>query len=455
MSQNAQRNSLRAAIGTLGWPLIVGAAACSIFYVLLLRGPLQSDLFLRYFTAHPVSYAATIIFFIGLASLGFRLLDIAGQYASIGRATLPDLTPGGQPVVEVSDLLDEVEEWPKRVKQSYLGKRLRDALDYVERTGSSEGLRNELKFLGETAEEEGFEGYSLARIVIWATPMLGFLGTVIGITQALGSLDSAELASDPKTAMDKLLGGLYVAFDTTTLALTLSLIAMFVKFFIERLETNLLRIVDRQADHELIGRFDTPSSYDPNVVAIRRMTENVVDTSEQLAVRQAEIWQATIDAAHQQWSTLVDTAGGQLEESIASAIKESLSELRVEVAKTGANVSEQACTQWEKWQQSFNESATLLREQQAEMAKQGAVMTRALEATGDVIKLEDALNQNRRTLAGAKHFEETVMSLSAAIHLLNTRLGSVDRVASVDLTRSATNEKPANEGKAASEDKAA
>ncbi len=46
-----------------------------------------------------------------------------------------------------------------------------------------------------------------------------------------------------------------------------------------------------------------------------------------------------------------------------------------------------------------------------------------LQATGNVIKLEDALNQNLCASSGAKNFEDTVMSLSAAIHLLSSRLG--------------------------------
>ncbi len=426
MSQDAQRNSLRASIGSLGWPLIVGAASCSMLYVVILKGPFHASLLHRYVTAHPVSYAATAIFFVGVASLVFRLFNVLGQYSVLDKAKLPELHPGGQPVRDCSDLLDLVEGWSDRIKRSYLGRRLADALDYVERTGSSEGLRDELKFLGETADEEQHEGYSLARIVIWATPMLGFLGTVIGITQALGNLDSAELASSPKTAMDKLLAGLYVAFDTTTLALSLSLVSMFFKFFVERLESTLLRLVERRAVQELIGRFDAPTAFDPNVVAIRRMTEDVVQSSEELAIRQSEIWQATIDAAHQQWSALVETAGEQLEDSLADSIKSALTELRSEIAKTGDTVAKQATGQWDQWQKAFQESATLLKEQQEEMAKQGAVMTKALEATGDVIKLENALNNNLKTLAGAKHFEETVMSLSATIHLLNTRLGSLN-----------------------------
>ena len=46
-----------------------------------------------------------------------------------------------------------------------------------------------------------------------------------------------------------------------------------------------------------------------------------------------------------------------------------------------------------------------------------------LEATGDVRNLESALNQNLTALAGAKNFQDTVVSLSAAIQLLTSRLG--------------------------------
>jgi hypothetical protein len=47
--------------------------------------------------------------------------------------------------------------------------------------------------------------------------------------------------------------------------------------------------------------------------------------------------------------------------------------------------------------------------------------------------LEKALNQNLAALAGSKNFEDTVMSLSAAIHLLNTRLGKPGETTHVDL----------------------
>ena len=67
------------------------------------------------------------------------------------------------------------------------------------------------------------------------------------------------------------------------------------------------------------------------------------------------------------------------------------------------------------------------------MVKQGELMTQAIRAAGDVVQLEQALNDNLSALAGSKNFEDTVMSLSAAIHLLNTRLGKLSDAPHVEL----------------------
>jgi hypothetical protein len=48
--------------------------------------------------------------------------------------------------------------------------------------------------------------------------------------------------------------------------------------------------------------------------------------------------------------------------------------------------------------------------------------------------LEQKLNDNLQALAGSKNFEDTVMSLAATIHLLNSRLApSIDSLRRVDL----------------------
>lgn len=439
MSQTEKRSSLASLAGALGWPLILGSAACSLFYVLIFQGPLHTPWMLRYFASHPIAFAATGMFCVGLASLLLKFVGVIGQFRVLGMTFLPEAPEDGQAVSESSDLLDQMQaDVPPRALQSELGKRLTDALEHVERTGSADGLGDELKYLADGAATRQYDSYALARIIIWATPMLGFLGTVVGITQALGDLDSTAMAESIDSAMNQLLSGLYVAFDTTALALALSIILMFVQFLVDRLETSLTWQVDQRVDAELLGRFEQQGTRDPNVAMIRGMTQEVVRSSEQLAQRQAEIWQATIDAAHQQWSQLVHTAGSQIENSLSDAIADSAHRLSTVLTETGAETARQTDRQWALWQSALRENAELLRAQQTELTRQGEVMAQAMQATSDVIKLEQALNQNLKTLAGAKNFEDTVMSLAAAIHLLNTRLGAHDPASAVSLQASAS-----------------
>ena len=57
---------------------------------------------------------------------------------------------------------------------------------------------------------------------IWVLPLLGFIGTVIGITQAIGGLEMSVIPSDGGAAgLSSVLGGLAFAFDTTFVGLVL------------------------------------------------------------------------------------------------------------------------------------------------------------------------------------------------------------------------------------------
>src|SRR5947209_11771221 len=69
----------------------------------------------------------------------------------------------------------------------------------------------------------------------------------------------AEAGGSLNTAMQGLLAGLYVAFDTTAIALCFSIALMFVQFMLDRGESQLLSAVDRCASEELGGRFELRS----------------------------------------------------------------------------------------------------------------------------------------------------------------------------------------------------
>ncbi len=62
--------------------------------------------------------------------------------------------------------------------------------------------------------------------VVWLLPLSGFIGTVIGVSEAIGPLQSLSEPGATKTAAPKILGGLRYAFDTTLSGLALSAPAM-------------------------------------------------------------------------------------------------------------------------------------------------------------------------------------------------------------------------------------
>ena len=408
-----------------------GLGMAAVFYALLLKGPLHHPALVRYFAGHPINMIETSLFFVGVAGLVLKAFDVLRQQSSLGSVSLGEQT-GPQPVSVVGELLDKLAALPKKVQESYLGRRLCQGLEIVERNGSADRLEEELKYLSDMDSNRQQESYSLIRIVIWAIPMLGFLGTVTGITDALshlgGSLGNHSGGGNGmEAAMQGLLSGLYVKFDSTAIALCFSILLVFIQWGIDYFEIELLGQVDARASQELVGRFEmVGASSDPQLQAIHRMTQLVVAGTEQLVLRQAELWQQSISAAHNHWQQVQQQTGAQLQAALTASLGEVLQQHAVNLARIEQASTEQVQRRWEQWQGTLSENGKLLLAQQVEMSRQGELMTQAIRASGEVVQLERALNSNLGALAGAKNFEETVMSLAAAIHLLNSRLGRSD-----------------------------
>jgi DNA anti-recombination protein RmuC len=236
--------------------------------------------------------------------------------------------------------------------------------------------------------------------------------------------------------------GLGVAFDTTALSLILSIVLMFTQFIVDRMETRLLDKVDGMVGSELVGRFqELGTGTDPQLASVRNMVEQSVRGTEQLVQKQIDMWQQTIDAAHQHWASLVSGTQQQLEESLATALTQSLDQHAQAMELTQRRAAKFNRRHWTRVAESFEKSAEAVTQQQTELVKQGDVLLQVVDATGHVTKLEETLNHNLAALGSSKNFEEMVISLSAAIGLLSTRLGSQRET--VDLTSAGTTGKAA------------
>jgi len=119
--------------------------------------------------------------------------------------------------------------------------------------------------------------YTMIRTFIWAIPIFGFIGTVLGIGQAIGgfssSLESAKNMVTIKNSLGHVVKGLAFAFDTTFLGLIVSLAVMFPMNVMYRAEQALLNTIDEYYTQHLGRRFRIGTSSSELLKAILRSLE--------------------------------------------------------------------------------------------------------------------------------------------------------------------------------------
>jgi biopolymer transport protein ExbB/TolQ len=343
-------------------PVLWGIASTVAFYWLVHNGTLDHALIKRYLATHPVEYMETAMFAVGFAALVIKAIDVAGQFLGISKSPWGPMQRTAHAAEDCHSLLDQLNRLSPKRRSEYFIRRLLGALEHVRSRGSADTLDDELKYMSDSDAAKVHASYALFRVIVWAIPILGFLGTVIGITMALNGVDLQA----PDQSMVQVLTGLGLKFDTTALALTLSMVLMFVHFFVDRAESSLLDKVEGQVNKELSGRFTrVPSGPGGQLIAAGRVAESLTAAVEKLAQHQLD---------------------------------------------------------WQRLQQAQTQGVQVMAALQAELSRQTEIIQQAVRASGEVARLEDALNHNLAALSGAKHFEQTVMSLAAAINLLNARL---------------------------------
>ena len=411
-------------------PLVWGIFGSVGFYALIFGGPLDIPLVKSYFTSHPVEYMETVLFSIGLAALILKALDFASQRSGLADSLLGPKSQAVEHAEACQIMLKRLDQLSPGRHEDFFIRRLRSALEHVRGQGSAETLNDELKYLSDIDASRLHAGFGLFRVILWAIPILGFLGTVVGITMALNSVD----LKSPDQSMLQVLNGLGLKFNTTAVALSMSMVLMFVYFFVDRSANGLLEQVDRRVEEELAGRFQRISSgTDGQLVAVRRMAESMIQAADRLVQRQTELWQASMETAASRWANMAKVGGEQLQTWLAGALSESL-KTHAQHLTAAEQASIQANRQhWEKILQTQAHGAQNMATLQATVTRQVEVFEQTVAAVGEVARLEDALNRNLSALAGAKHFEQTVMSLAAAINLLNARLAEMPAPTAIKL----------------------
>lgn len=158
-----------------------------------------------------------------------------------------------------------------------LSRRFRSLLELWRETGSSLKVLDALEADTERFDLAQQASFTLPRMLTWGIPILGFLGTVIGIGASVGQFDGlladVQDIDNLRRGLTQVTAGLGTAFDTTLLALSISLLVALPLALVERQEQQLLSLID-----QILRASITPVLPDPNTLgsAVDRRTLEVV-----------------------------------------------------------------------------------------------------------------------------------------------------------------------------------
>jgi biopolymer transport protein ExbB/TolQ len=217
-----------------------------------------------------VPYVITGLSAWALCLLGARAWRLRAESRSL-QADLLGIAPEGR--LSRADAGAALERlWTTREpgRGRFLTARLERALRHYQARGRVSEVVDVLA--AESAADEGRveASYALIRVFVWAVPTLGFIGTVIGIGGAVGGFSETLEAAVSLDAMKESIGsvttGLGVAFDTTLLALVMSLLIMFPANAVQRAEEELVAAVDDYCVEELVLRLEDESEIEDGAI---------------------------------------------------------------------------------------------------------------------------------------------------------------------------------------------
>ncbi len=180
-----------------------------------------------------------IIFFIGIGELLFRTLEVMATGRGITKGYLPEDVHTILDMQDMREIHDKIEEDAKTTGS--LAHLIQKLMSQFQASHSIEQTNNMLNSQLELQSNAIDTDYNMIRYITWFIPTLGFIGTVMGISQALAYAGETNGQGDNFVA--ELTEKLAVAFDTTLLALVMSAILVFMMHIIQgREERNLVQM---------------------------------------------------------------------------------------------------------------------------------------------------------------------------------------------------------------------
>ena len=191
--------------------------------------------------------ACFILMIWALAIMGYKGRRAMEEQALLGRRLL-DIPEGTSLLPEdAREYSRSLEALPEKEQDYLLPRTLLSALQRFATTGSIQAVSDTIKESCDVESDRLDSEMSMVRYIAWAIPSIGFIGTVRGIGDALGQAYKAVEGDISGVTVS-----LGVAFNSTFVALVLSIVIMFCLHQLQLSQERLVLDCQRYADKRLL-----------------------------------------------------------------------------------------------------------------------------------------------------------------------------------------------------------
>ncbi len=256
-----------------------------------------------------VTIAEAFLMWWSVAILIFKSRKLMRQKESMLFDVLPEELSRDITVAELPKYTKHVRDLPVDPSASFLIQRVLRGLEHFSVRRSASEVSTMLGSQSQIDAVEVSSSYAILNVFIWAIPILGFIGTVQGLGEAVGNLSgSLEGAGDVegiKTALGEITSGLGVAFDTTLVALIMSLLLKLPASSMQKSEEDLLNWVDEYCNENLLKRLNDGDHAAPAADPSSRTIQKAIDAA--MAEHHAEL---------RTWTKKLQSIGSTLTEDV-------------------------------------------------------------------------------------------------------------------------------------------
>ena len=238
---------------------LIGLGIAVLFYLCL--WPFKSTTFgEKFYDREWVPYVLTLLMGWSLAMLILKWRKLNRQRATMLFDIIPTDLGDDITIDNVDQFVRYVDKLPADPGSSFLINRVKRGLEHFRVRKNSSEVAAMLNSQSEIDAASVHSSYTMLKVFIWAIPILGFIGTVMGISAAVGgfagSLEESQELAEIKKSLQGVTGGLGTAFDTTLVALIMSILVMFPTSSMQKLEEDLLNWVDEYCNENLLKRLN-------------------------------------------------------------------------------------------------------------------------------------------------------------------------------------------------------